>query len=510
MSQTTTPAEFAAARLAPVVDELIDIRRQMAALQAREARALAQAGEIAQQWKDAAGSRSDADLAHRSVAAEIASALRVSDRTVQRQIGEAERIFDDFPATLASLEAGRISHAHVRVIADAGERITHPELRADYEAHVLAYAEAESASRLRPVARRRAQWFLNESIGERHTAAAATRGVQVYDLDDGMAALHLTGAAVIIHGIHDRLTRMARDVSDADAQAIRDARTAAEAAATSAGDCDGADSGPGGGAGAGPSAGAGSGAAAGADASADADATSDTDAGASPGADADVDAGADARSTLDNLVRARRSLDAIRADLMADLLLASDPLGHVGTTATGLGSIRAEVQVTVPVFTLIDTASDDPLEPATLAGHGPVDPDTARILTREAPGWDRILTHPVSGAVLAVDRYQPTAQMRRSLSIRDQHCRFPGCRQSTSRSDLDHTVDWDHGGKTATSNLAHLCRRHHTLKHHSPWSVRQQPGGVLEWTSPTGRRYPDHPASGVHFATDAESDPAPF
>ena len=470
MSQTTTPAEFAAARLAPVVDELIDIRRQMAALQAREARALAQAGEIAQQWKDAAGSRSDADLAHRSVAAEIAAALRVSDRTVQRQIGEAERIVDDFPATLSSLEAGRISQAHVRVIADAGERITHPELRADYEAHVLAYAEAESASRLRPVAKRRAQWFLNESIGERHTAAAKTRGVQVYDLDDGMAALQLTGAAVIIHGIHDRLTRMARDVSDADAQAIREARTAAEAAGTSAGDR----------------------------------------AGATTSADSDAPAGAEARSTLDNLVRARRSLDAIRADLMADLLLASDPLGHVGTTATGLGSIRAEVQVTVPVFTLIDNASDDPFEPSTLAGHGPVDPDTARILTREAPGWDRILTHPISGAVLAVDRYQPTAQMRRSLSIRDHHCRFPGCRQSTARSDLDHTVDWDHGGKTATANLAHLCRRHHTLKHHSPWTVRQQPGGVLEWTSPTGRRYPDHPASGVHFATDAESDPAPF
>jgi hypothetical protein len=35
-------------------------------------------------------------------------------------------------------------------------------------------------------------------------------------------------------------------------------------------------------------------------------------------------------------------------------------------------------------------------------------------------------------------------------------------------------------------------------------------GGVLEWTSPTGRCYPDHSAAAVHFATDAEFDPAPF
>jgi hypothetical protein len=166
--------------------------------------------------------------------------------------------------------------------------------------------------------------------------------------------------------------------------------------------------------------------------------------------------------------------------------------------------------VTVPVLTLLDSPVDDPFDAVTLAGHGPIDPATARELAHHAPGWDRILTHPISGAVLAVDRYQPTKKMRRFLAVRDRHCRFPGCRQSTSRSDADHTMDWAHGGSTSVSNLAHLCRRHHTLKHHTPWSVTQKPGGVLEWTSPTGAVYPDHPASGVHFSTDPECDPPPF
>ncbi|MEJ1155164.1 HNH endonuclease signature motif containing protein [Microbacterium marmarense] len=467
MSRTATaPAEIASERLASVVRDVVDIRRQIAGLQAREARALAEAAAIAKEWADAEASQSDADFAHRSVAAELAAALRVSDRTVQRQLGESARMVEVFPETTSALAAGRISLAHAKAIVEAGDRITEPELIAEYESSILPYAEAETVTRLRPVAKRRAQWFLNETIRERHVAAATSRAVQVRDLDDGMAELHVTAPAVIIHGIHDRLTQMAREVSDADAQAINDAREAARAAKRE-----------------GP---------------------------AEDAQRAATDEAQRATAHVAELLNARRSLDAIRADLLADLLLASDPVAHIGTRDTGLASIRATVQVTVPVLTLLDSPVDDPFDSIALAGHGPIDPDTARELARHAPGWDRILTHPISAAVLAVDRYQPTKKMRRLLAVRDQHCRFPGCRQSTARSDIDHTIDWAHGGKTAVSNLAHLCRRHHTLKHHTPWTVVQKPGGVMEWTSPTGRTYPDHSSSGVHFATDAEFDPAPF
>ncbi|MDE0547666.1 HNH endonuclease signature motif containing protein [Microbacterium sp. C7(2022)] len=450
------PAEAAAARLAPVVAEVTELRKQMAMLQAQEARAMARADVIAEEWADAADSRSEADFAHRSVAAEFATALRVSDRTVQRQLADSTRLVERFPQTTESLEAGRISFAHARVILEAGERITEPLLIAEYEASVLPYAEAESATRLRPIAKRRAEWFLDETFSERHTAATTKRSVSMQDLDDGMAELHLVAPMVLIHGIHDRLTRMARDVADADTHAIRDAREAVKIAEQQ-------------------------------------------------GQDATA-----ARAHLEALLAARRTLDAIRADLVADLLLASDPIGHIGTTDTGLGSIRASVQITVPVLSLIESPADDPFDAVSLTGRGPIDPDMARKLAAHAPGWDRVLTHPISGAVLAVDRYSPSPPMRRLLAVRDQHCRFPGCRQSAARSDIDHTIAWEHGGRTATENMAHLCRRHHTMKHHTPWSVVQKPGGVLEWTSPTGKVYPDHPSSGVYFATDAEFDPAPF
>ncbi|MFF2633465.1 HNH endonuclease, partial [Microbacterium sp. NPDC058021] len=54
---------------------------------------------------------------------------------------------------------------------------------------------------------------------------------------------------------------------------------------------------------------------------------------------------------------------------------------------------------------------------------------------------------------------------------------------------------------THLCNLAHLCKRHHTLKHHTAWTVTQHPDGTLEWTSPTGRRYLDIPHGALEFTT---------
>ena len=77
------------------------------------------------------------------------------------------------------------------------------------------------------------------------------------------------------------------------------------------------------------------------------------------------------------------------------------------------------------------------------------------------------------------------------------------------RCDLDHSHDAALGGATCESNLAHVCRRHHTLKHATAWKVRQLAGGVLEWTSPTSRRYVDTPEPVVRFMPP-QGDPPPF
>jgi len=210
----------------------------------------------------------------------------------------------------------------------------------------------------------------------------------------------------------------------------------------------------------------------------------------------------------------RRTMDQVRADVLSDLLLTGAPA--LDPTAAGdgpgvLGGIRAQVQVVVPVLTLLG-ADDGPVD---LVGRTPVDAETARCLAANAPSLTRVLTDPVDGTVRAVDRYRTPWPQRRFLRARDQHCRFPGCRRSAIRCELDHTIDAARGGPTALWNLAHLCQRHHSMKQFTRWKVRQRSGGMLEWTSPTGRVYrEDAPLPVVAFSPSAapppDGDPAPF
>ncbi|MDP9026595.1 MAG: HNH endonuclease [Actinomycetota bacterium] len=183
-----------------------------------------------------------------------------------------------------------------------------------------------------------------------------------------------------------------------------------------------------------------------------------------------------------------RTLAQLRADIAGDLLT------RTGTAMGAVPAVTVSVAVTVPVLTLLGVAE----LPGTLEGYGPIDADTARRLAGHAPSFQRILTHPITGTVLDIDRtsYQVPADLKRWTEIRDERCTFPGCGRSARHCDLDHTTAWEHGGKTGAANLAHLCRHHHRLKHESRWDVRRDPGGASTWTSPTGA---------IHV-----SDPPPF
>lgn len=448
-------------------------RATIAAMQAAEATMLATVQLIGERRIARGGvGSSDADMPLREVAADIASALRVSDRTVQRQMAESADLAVRFPLTLRALSEGRISRAHVIVITTAGAHIDDPEERADYEASVLEYAERESASRLKPVATVRAEKAQRRPLAQRHREAAKARGVWIRDLPDGMAELIATLPAALAHGILDRLGQMAVAVetdpetgqTDPETDQVGEHDDIGSPRVPRAGD--------------------------------DGERAPERDAG---GVIDESTPPSEAAPTT----RDERGMDELRADILTDLLLAAAPAGH--HSETGLAAIRGHVQLTVPVLSLLGRGSDAPATPADLHGYGPVDPETAATLTAGCPGWDRVLTHPVTGAVLAVDRYRPGEDLKRTLRVRDRHCRFPGCRQPARRCDIDHTVDAQFDGATEMGNLAHLCRRHHSLKHATAWTVKQRPGGVLEWTSPTGRVHPDIP-TGVAF----EPDPPPF
>jgi Domain of unknown function (DUF222) len=85
--------------------------------------------------------------------------------------------------------------------------------------------------------------------------------------------------------------------------------------------------------------------------------------------------------------------------------------------------------------------------------------------------------------------YRPPPRLREYIAARDVTCRSPVCGQPAWRADLDHTVPYDQGGRTCRCNLGGGCRRHHQLKQHPRWKLKQTEPGVFTWTTPAGRTY---------------------
>lgn len=189
-----------------------------------------------------------------------------------------------------------------------------------------------------------------------------------------------------------------------------------------------------------------------------------------------------------------RTLAQKRADAMSDLLVDGDTCAAGAGAGTGHG-VRAKVLVTVPVLTLLGQSET----PANLEGYGPIDPEVARQLAADAPSFARVLTDPVTSAILDFDRtkYAVPADLRLVLRVRDETCRAPGCNRAAARCDVDHSVDWALGGTTCAGNLSHLCEFHHNLKHHTRVSLRNLGDGRIEWKTPTGRTYITHPANTI-------------
>ena len=89
----------------------------------------------------------------------------------------------------------------------------------------------------------------------------------------------------------------------------------------------------------------------------------------------------------------------------------------------------------------------------------------------------------------ATPRYELSPRLRHLIEIRDRTCAFPGCRRPAARCDMDHTVPYDQGGKTCECNISPLCRTHHRVKQAEGWRLEQPAPGVLQWTTPSGRKY---------------------
>jgi hypothetical protein len=271
--------------------------------------------------------------------------VKVNDRTMQSHMWDAHRLITSFGATVTALEDGRISRAHVSAILDTGGTIEEPAARAEFERAVLEHAETTTPARTRAYARQQADIRNPLTLQERHDLAVQGRRIWVTDLDDGMSLLNHLLPTALAHGILDRTTRQAKLIKRVDTARRHEVRTAHE--------------------------------------------------GTNAAALGTPDSGCGNEPEEEELWFDERTIDQIRADLVADMLLTGAPVIDLSLDAApgGLGAIRATVQITMPVTTLTGVTSGG----AELDGVAPVDPATARRLAGEAPGWDRVMTDPVTG-----------------------------------------------------------------------------------------------------------------
>jgi hypothetical protein len=147
-------------------------------------------------------------------------------------------------------------------------------------------------------------------------------------------------------------------------------------------------------------------------------------------------------------------------------------------------------------------------EPADLAGFGPVSAETARALAAGGV-WRRLVTDPMSGAVLDVGRtrYRPTAAISDHVRARDRTCVQPACSAPAASCDLDHTREFharrgrdpddEPLGTTSAENLGPLCHRDHLVKTEGGFRLRQRAPGEFVWVTPTGHVYEVHPGVDV-------------
>ncbi|MCL2466653.1 MAG: HNH endonuclease, partial [Micrococcales bacterium] len=254
--------------------------------------------------------------------------------------------------------------------------------------------------------------------------------------------------------------------------------------------------------------------------------------------------------TLEHVARAaraagdQRTINELRADIMVDVLTGDTQTNPDARAASQAGpstltgaptpaAVAADddepldfdercqwrlpppgtvhVNVTISAASLLGVTD----EPGHVIGAGTIDAVTARALAHDGP-WRRVVTDPLTGAVLDVGRtkYRPPAAIAAHVAAQDPHCVCSTCTQPAGRCDLDHTTEWRHGGTTTTSNLAPLCRASHTLKTDGHLHLTTTAPGVYQWTTALGTRYQVDTTTGIPRRTPVpmihDDDPPPF
>jgi hypothetical protein len=459
------------------VDYLSAVERQTGWLQALIQRAIvAVAGSEPSQ---ADGIYEGIDDAERE---DISAALRMSGNSAQYKIDIARSLINTLPNTCSALATGEISPAHANVIARETAAAIREGLPAEaierIEESAIAHAEFHTPAQVGNKVRTMLAQVAPKEFEEIVVRARETRKVSMYRESDGMATvvaiLPAEDAQTVMSAIENFVIRANRRDEDArnhaaKAEIIRAtflgrAPSSYESAKRSSGS---------GVSGSGVSGSGVSGSG-----------VSGSGVSGSGVSGEQIEMTSEEEAAFNNeYVPDLRTMDMKRADALSEIAGIA-----VSLSADEAKSHRrsVSVNVTIDLSTLLGLNEN----PGQLAGYGVLPAQIVRALAGEGK-WRRFITDPNTGTLLDYgrDSYQPPQDLVDYLIARDRTCRFPGCRQSAARADIDHAEAWEDGGETSAANLGALCRRHHRLKTHGGWKLSSNADGSCSWESPDGHNY---------------------
>ena len=390
---------------------------------------------------------------------EIATALRMSGSTAQSRIDVARTLTQYLPGATAALAIGDISPAHANVIARESAQLIRqgvaPEVLKLIEDEAIAHAEFHTPAQVANKVRSCIAMFAPEQFEAAAVEEKSTRRVSCYPNANGMATIVAFLPAADAQTIMLAIDRLAYKTNGVAKEKLREfqEKSGYRMRANSNSHF--------------PS---------------QPDFISATN-GTEIHAGADLNTGAVPNFNLtDFSADLMDSMDAHRADAMtaiAALFLETneDQVMNHGRPIT--------VNLTIDLPTLLGLSEN----PGQLSGYGAIPATVARELAADGK-WRKFITDPTTGILLDFGResYLPPQALRDFLLARDKTCRFPGCRRSGVKGEIDHAVPWEEGGETSRSNLGLLCKRHHQLKTHGGWKLESFEDGSCEWTSPLGKK----------------------
>ena len=432
------------------IDYLSALERQSAWLQAVMQRAI-----VAVAGNDPSTPEKTWDGIDEAEREEVAAALRLSGNTAQMRIDVARILINHLPNTCSALAMGEISASHATVIAKETAAAIRDGISEfaiyQIEEKALAHAEFHTPGQVANKVRTTIAALAPAEFEQVVDRARESRRVSCYNDADGMATvvaiLPAQDAQIVMKSIESYIMKM-NEIDEKKRNA--NTQNLATHVDSDAKSCN---------------------------TMTDSDAmSSNTLTGAS-----ELTSATGAQSATDTW--SLLSADNKRADALTAIL--SQAL------ASNVDEVRPHrrpvtVNVTIDLPTLLGLAEN----PGQLSGYGAIPASVARELASDAT-WKRFITDPQTGNLLDYGRekYEPPQALVDFLLARDRTCRFPGCRQPASKSDIDHAQSWETGGETKPENLGLLCRRHHRLKTHGNWVLVSNSDGSCEWTSPIGKKY---------------------